>query len=201
MTASPQQSGFSLLELMVTIAVAAMVLAIGVPGFQNVIKNNRIVSVSNELVTAMHLARSEAVKLRTNSVICASDNPAAATPVCGNNFSKGWVAFLDRNGNGAVDTNADPTLDDTILRVQPALNKDIVSNVAGGAYISFAASGYGQSVGALGARATAVVLCDDRGNKDVSGGISAARVVVLTETGRPDTLRKKTQVATYGGCP
>lgn len=190
-----------MLELIVAIAIAAMVLAIGVPGFQNVIKNNRIVTVSNELVTAMHLARSEAVKLRTNSVICASDDPSAATPVCGNDFTKGWVAFLDRNGNGTVDANADPALDDTVLRVQPALNAAIVSNVTGSAYISFAPSGYGQSLGALGARATSVVLCDDRGNKDVAGGISAARVVVLTETGRPDTLRKTGQVTTYGGCP
>jgi len=192
--------GFSLLELMVTIGIASLVLAFGVPGFQGIIKNNRIVSVTNDLISNLHLARSEAVKNRTTAVICASDDPTADTPVCGDDFAKGWIAFLDRNGNGSVNANADPALDDTILRVQPALHSSI-SPGFDGAYMAFASSGYGRSVAGLGARATAIVLCDDRGNKNVANGISSARVIVLTETGRPDTLRYTTDVAAHGGCP
>lgn len=54
--------GFTLIELMVTISIAAILLAIGVPSFQAIIENNRLATQSNELITAVSLARSEAIK-------------------------------------------------------------------------------------------------------------------------------------------
>ncbi len=195
------QLGLSLLELMVSMAVMALVLGFGVPSFVGVVQNNRIVTVTNDLVTTIHAARSEAVKSRNIAVICASDDPSAAVPVCGDDFASGWVAFIDRNGDGTVDANADPALDDTILRTHSSIDDSIVSSAAGGAYLAFSPSGFSRNVAALGASATSIVICDARGNKDVASGISAARVVQLTETGRPDTLRNVADVTDQGGCP
>jgi type IV fimbrial biogenesis protein FimT len=57
-----RQSGFTLVELMVTIAIAAILLGLGVPSFRTLIENNRIAAASNDIVTALQFARSEAVK-------------------------------------------------------------------------------------------------------------------------------------------
>jgi type IV fimbrial biogenesis protein FimT len=54
--------GFTLLELMVTVAVLAILLTVGVPSFRDLIQNNRVTTQTNELVTALNFARAEAVK-------------------------------------------------------------------------------------------------------------------------------------------
>ena len=54
--------GFTLLELMVTVAVAAILATVAVPGFRDLIQNNRVTTQTNELVTALNFARTEAVK-------------------------------------------------------------------------------------------------------------------------------------------
>lgn len=55
-------SGFTLIELLVTLAVAAILLAIGVPGLRNILLTNRLATTANEVVAALNLARSEAIK-------------------------------------------------------------------------------------------------------------------------------------------
>lgn len=57
-----RQSGFTLVELMVTIAIAAILLGVGVPSFRTVIENNRIAAASNDVVTGLQYARSEAIR-------------------------------------------------------------------------------------------------------------------------------------------
>ncbi len=62
--------GFTLVELMVTIAVLAILASIAVPGFQSIIQNNRATTMANELTTAVNLARSEAVKRGVEVSVC-----------------------------------------------------------------------------------------------------------------------------------
>ncbi len=56
------QKGFTLLELIVTLAVVAIVLTMGIPSFQALIRDNRLIALTNEFIGAMHLTRSEAIK-------------------------------------------------------------------------------------------------------------------------------------------
>jgi type IV fimbrial biogenesis protein FimT len=80
--------GFTLLELMVTIAVLAIITTLGVPSFRELIQNNRVTTQANELVTALNFGRAEAVKRgRTVRVTVAQADP-------------GWTAtvFLDPAG-------------------------------------------------------------------------------------------------------
>jgi type IV fimbrial biogenesis protein FimT len=86
-----KHSGFTLVELMVTLAVAAIVLTIAVPGFQNLVRNNRIATQTNELVGSLQLARSEAVKRSTNVTICTSTNGSSCTNSA---WQQGWIVLV-----------------------------------------------------------------------------------------------------------
>lgn len=85
--------GFTLIELMITLLLAAIILTLGVPNFRNIILNNRAATQSNELVTAMNLARSEAVKRGARVSLCPSTDQATCTG--GTDWANGWIVFLD----------------------------------------------------------------------------------------------------------
>ncbi len=93
------QNGFTMLELMVTLVVLSILLGIGVPSFQSVIRNNRIASATNELVGALTYARSEAMKRGDTVTAC----PTVDEESCAgsNDWAKGWILFVDVDQNGA----------------------------------------------------------------------------------------------------
>lgn len=80
-------SGFTLIELMVTLAVAAILLAIAVPSFRDMLERNRVAAQSNELLGGLQTARSEAIRKNATHRFCSSANgwivrtPAAATAI------------------------------------------------------------------------------------------------------------------------
>lgn len=84
------QAGFTLIELMVTIAILAIVLGIAIPSFSNILMNNRIDTAAQELYGALQLARSEGVKRKEGIRICRSN---ADFDECANgtDWSSGWL--------------------------------------------------------------------------------------------------------------
>ncbi|MGQ7959169.1 GspH/FimT family pseudopilin [Pseudomonas sp. SP16.1] len=84
------QKGFSLIELMVTLAVLAIVLGLAAPSFSSMLQDNRALSLGSELQGALQYARSEAVKRRLEVVICRRN---AAGSACDNgaDWSAGWL--------------------------------------------------------------------------------------------------------------
>lgn len=71
---SPGQAGFTLIELMVTIAVLAIVLAISVPSFQGITNRNRLTAITNEVVGAVQLTRMEAIRRNQRVLMCPTTN-------------------------------------------------------------------------------------------------------------------------------
>ncbi len=96
------ERGFTLLELIVTLAVAAIVLTIAVPSFQGLIESDRSTSRANDLVRTLNLARSEAIT-RSADVTVAAINASTG-------FSGGWcVSTGDDCAAGVIHTFSAPT--------------------------------------------------------------------------------------------
>lgn len=124
--------GFTLIELLVTLVVAAILMGLAAPSFKRTIQSTTISSGVNTFLADLRFARSEAIRLGGNVVMCRSDAPEAATPVCGsgsgpdgNGWVSGWIIFHDLNNNGAR-TSTEP-----LLRIQAA-NTSIDSIVESG---------------------------------------------------------------------
>lgn len=98
-----KQAGVTLLELLITLSIAAILVTLTAPSFQDLIRRNRATTQSNELLTALNLARSEAVKRGRRVSVCSSANPMVATPVCSgsSNWATGWIVFVDTSTSDA----------------------------------------------------------------------------------------------------
>lgn len=95
-----KHTGFTLIELMVVLAIAAILMTLAVPSFRSTIQNNRIATQANDLVSTLQLARGEAIKRGVRVIVCVSTDQATCT---GTNWAGGWVTFADTNANGSVD--------------------------------------------------------------------------------------------------
>lgn len=82
-------AGFTLYELMVTLAVASVIASFAVPGFQSFVQNNRSATHTNDMVTALNLGRSEATRRGVAVELCSSSD--AATCNGNNDWSNGWI--------------------------------------------------------------------------------------------------------------
>jgi len=194
---SKYQSGFTLYELLITVLVIGIVLTVGIPNFREFTQNSRISGTANDLHSSFQLARSEAARAKSFVTICASANSMGAATCGGATFDDGWIIFVDLNGDlqrAGVGEN--------VLRAHPAVDADIdISTNAGADYFGFAATGLGRGdVGGLPSVMTAVI-CDGRGNALAPGGMSAARILLVTPIGRATVLREVGLITANGGCP
>lgn len=102
--------GFTLIELMITIVVLAVLLGIAVPSFQETIRLNRTAAVNNDLIAALQLARSEAIRRGQAVRFCSGENDGA-TNCNGGNLNNGWYVTTGL---------ADPPASADAVRVWPA---------------------------------------------------------------------------------
>jgi type IV fimbrial biogenesis protein FimT len=109
--AMKSQRGFTLIELMVAMAIAMILLAVGAPNLRGTLQNNRSTAMANDFVSVVNFARSEAVK-RGREVRLTTVNPDAAD----NEWGPGWRVWIDTNGNNVYNAGIDEE-----LRVREAL--------------------------------------------------------------------------------
>jgi type IV fimbrial biogenesis protein FimT len=94
------QRGVTLIELMITLAVLAILAAAATPGMQALINSNRLRAAANETIATFQLARIEAVRVNRRMVACMSPDPNAAVPSCSAAGAAGWIVFQDADRNG-----------------------------------------------------------------------------------------------------
>jgi type IV fimbrial biogenesis protein FimT len=155
-------NGFSVIELMIVVAVAAVLLATAVPSFNQTILNNRLATQVNELHTGLSLARSEAVKRNANVTVCQSSNGAG----CNGSWQDGWIVFQDDNSDGNVNSGEE------ILRVTEAI-PGAIRITFDGEQVTYASSGL-----AIGGVTGTFTFCDSRGDNE-------ARGLIIGPSGRP----------------
>ena len=157
-------SGFTLLELMITMAIVGLVFAIGIPSMNTFIQNDRLVTQINTLIGHLSYARSEAVKRSQQVGVCVSNNTTSCTG--GNNWENGWIIFVDIDGDGSF------TAGDEILRAQQQLKgENTLSPGTVGSQVTYDYRGF------LASDVGTFSLCDDRGD-------GYAKAITVTASGR-----------------
>jgi len=176
-----KSKGFTLLELMITLAVASILLSIGVPSFVDFIQNGRMSAQTNELNASLSLARAEAIKRKIPVTVCRSSDQDS----CSGAWGDGWIVFTDANNDGDRDTSG---TEESILKVQANIPEGMtISKNAGAAYIKF--NYFGEARG----QATTFTICDDRGAKHANALVilGSGRVRLAHDTDSDGTVDVK----------
>jgi type IV fimbrial biogenesis protein FimT len=194
--------GYTLTELMLSLALLAILVGIGVPSFRDFSRNGRMVTIANDFLGGIQTARTEAIKRQLPSggvAICPSQEPEADEPEClgedATNFD-GWIVFLDE------DNNCDRGADEQILRIGERIDLNnsparYVSSVSNGNCISFGATGFLRTDTGR-ESATRTLFCDERGNQKQPGfELSVARGLDVTTTGRARITRDVDEIANW----
>lgn len=105
------EKGWTVIELMLVVAVLATLGLTGVPAMQRFVEQHRVVAASNMMVAHLNFARNEAITRRTFVAACPSTDSQQCS---GNRWDRGWIVFLDPNRTGQ------PGSEDDILRVVAA---------------------------------------------------------------------------------
>lgn len=106
-------TGYSLTEILATLAVAGVVVGSGVPAMQSLVYDQRLTTQVNQLHGDLHLARSEAIRRASQVTLCKSSDGVACSAT--SSWQDGWIVFADANENESVDAG------EPIIRAQQAL--------------------------------------------------------------------------------
>ncbi|AZP11327.1 GspH/FimT family pseudopilin [Undibacterium parvum] len=125
-----RNNGFTLVELMTTISIAVILMAIAIPSFKTMIENQRLVTTASEFYAAVNLTRAEAIKRGARVNMVAND---------GAKWTSGWTVFIDANDNLLVDAG------ETIIFTHDATVANITSvntfTDTSSTYISYTGNG------------------------------------------------------------
>ncbi len=164
-------TGYSMVELLVVLTLLSVLASMAVPSMTAMINTQRSTSLGNALLASLNLARNEAIKRNSRTVLCKSADGLSCTNSGG--WQQGWIMFQDVNNNALLDAG------EQVIHLQGAASQGLSltgnTNVAN--YVSYSASGSAKLVsGAF--QAGTFRLCLD---PVVVGDV---RQIILSSTGR-----------------
>lgn len=171
-----KQSGTTLLELLVVVAVSAILLTLAAPSFAAFVRNSQMTSAANALISALQLTRSEAIKRGSYAVMC----PSATGSSCAStgDWDQGWLVFHDANNNAGVDAG------EAVILTRQALPAGLRATSKGSTarYISYEPSGGTRQITNAFQSGT-LTVCSE------SGSLDSARQIIISKTGRARSAR------------
>lgn len=167
-------TGFTLLELLISIMLMALLLAIGLPALHNLVLNSRITAATDKFLSALSLARSEAIRRGQQVTMCHSADLKSCDSGNAKNWDEGWIIFTDPNADGDIEQNNN----EAVLRVVAGINNGVTISSGGhfSQYVAYLPSGMSRSN--MGAGNGSFSFCDERGS-------DYAKKIILNVTGRP----------------
>jgi type IV fimbrial biogenesis protein FimT len=165
-------AGFTLVEMLVVLAITATLATIAVPSMTAMFDSLRISAASNDFLAGLYLARSEAIKRNSRVALCKSSDGISCASIGG--WEQGWIIFHDLNNNSLRESSE--TLIRRDMPLAPSLRLTGNQNVV--RYVSFAPTGATRLIGG-GFQAGTLTVC----RQSVFGG--EARQIVLNAVGRP----------------
>ena len=160
--------GFTLIELMIAIALTGLLLSMAVPALDNFTTSARQTSAINDFVASMHMARSTAVTTNFRTTICPSSNGVNCETV---SWDDGWIVFADRDSDQAVDN------DEQIISSSDGFDGVDIQSAEFGQFLMYRPNGRAMTASAAG-NSGQFTICDDRGS-------DKAKVIILDLSGRP----------------
>ncbi len=180
------QAGFTILELMVVVAIVGILMAVAVPAMGNFIRNGRITAAANDVMAALHFTRSEAIKRRMPVTLCTSADTIRADgsqnddPTCAaSDLLTGWFSFVDLNQSGTREVG------EAVLMQREAMDARITARSSADPFaVTYLMNGFADNP-----NESQLVLCDERGNVPTGGELSSARGILIAVTGRAGVTR------------
>lgn len=164
------QQGFTMLELLIAIAILGILAAVSLPSFMDTLGRWSANSATRSLASSLNLARSESIKQGLDVSICPTNT---GTDCVANAWNGGWIIFVDANGDadgaaGSIDAG------DTIIRVyEPLSNMSVTTTPANTNLLEYDRKGFGAN-----AAAVTMLICPMDGNDD------NARQLIISLSGR-----------------
>ena len=168
---TPSQRGFTLVELLLSLAVGGILMSITVPAMTGMLNTQKAISATNALFAGLNLARSEAIKRNARAVLCKTANGVSCTASGG--WEQGWILFHDRNNNAVLDEGEE------VVRHQGPVSAGIRlrGNFPVANYVSYTPTGTAQLISGAFQAGTFTLCVESSASADV-------RQIVLSGTGR-----------------
>lgn len=163
-----RENGFTLIELMTTLGIAALLMSLAIPALQSFTTNATQTGAINDFVSSMHLARNTAITTNLRVTVCASTAGETCQSV---GWDNGWIVFADINSNQLVDG------DETIIATSAAVEGLTIQSDDYSRFLMYRPNGRIMN-NSIDGNAGEFTVCDYR-------GIKHAKVVIVDLSGRP----------------